>query len=226
MSEYMESNSTTKLIGSPPGYIGYDDAGQLTEKVKRHPYSIILFDEIEKAHHDVFNLLLQVLDDGRLTDSKGNTISFENTIIIMTSNVGSTSNINSIGFGSTSEIKKNKILETMKETFRPEFLNRIDEIICFDSLTESELNQIITLMINDTQKILNDRNITMNVSEQAKKYILEKGTNIKYGARPLRRAVQRYIEDELSEMILKQELIDGQTVKIDLKNDKLTFNVK
>lgn len=226
MSEYMESNSTTKLIGSPPGYIGYDDAGQLTEKVKRHPYSIILFDEIEKAHHDVFNLLLQVLDDGRLTDSKGNTISFENTIIIMTSNVGSTSNINSIGFGSTSEIKKNKILETMKETFRPEFLNRIDEIICFDSLTESELNQIITLMINDTQKILNDRNITMNVSEQAKKYILEKGTNIKYGARPLRRAVQRYIEDELSEMILKQELIDGQTVKIDLKNDNLTFNVK
>ena len=226
MSEYMESNSTTKLIGSPPGYIGYDDAGQLTEKVKRHPYSIILFDEIEKAHHDVFNLLLQVLDDGRLTDSKGNTISFENTIIIMTSNVGSTSNINSIGFGSTSEIKKNKILETMKETFRPEFLNRIDEVICFDSLTESELNQIITLMINDTQKILNDRNITMNVSEQAKKYILEKGTNIKYGARPLRRAVQRYIEDELSEMILKQELIDGQTVKIDLKNDKLTFNVK
>ena len=129
MSEYMESNSTTKLIGSPPGYVGYDDAGQLTEKVKRHPYSIILFDEIEKAHHDVFNLLLQVLDDGRLTDSKGNTISFENTIIIMTSNVGSTSNVNSIGFGSSTELKKNKILESMKEVFRPEFLNRINEII-------------------------------------------------------------------------------------------------
>ena len=226
MSEYMESNSTTKLIGSPPGYVGYDDAGQLTEKVKRHPYSIILFDEIEKAHHDVFNLLLQVLDDGRLTDSKGNTISFENTIIIMTSNVGSTSNVNSIGFGSSSELKKNKILESMKEVFRPEFLNRIDEIICFNSLTESELNQIITLMINDTQKILDERNIKINISEAGKKYLIEKGTDIKYGARPLRRAVQRYLEAELSDMILKKELLDGQTVDIDLKNDKLTFKVR
>lgn len=225
MSEYMESNSTTKLIGSPPGYVGYDDAGQLTEKVKRHPYSIILFDEIEKAHHDVFNLLLQVLDDGRLTDSKGNTISFENTIIIMTSNVGSTSNVNSIGFGSSTELKKNKILESMKEVFRPEFLNRIDEIICFNALTENELNQIITLMINDTQKILNDRNIKITISESGKKYLIEKGTDIKYGARPLRRAVQRYLEDELSDMILKKELLDGQTVDIDCKNDKLTFKV-
>ena len=226
MSEYMESNSTTKLIGSPPGYVGYDDAGQLTEKVKRHPYSIILFDEIEKAHHDVFNLLLQVLDDGRLTDSKGNTISFENTIIIMTSNVGSTSNVNSIGFGSSTELKKNKILESMKEVFRPEFLNRIDEIICFNALTENELNQIITLMINDTQKILNDRNIKITISKSGKKYLIEKGTDIKYGARPLRRAVQRYLEDELSDMILKKELLDGQTVDIDFKNDKLTFKVK
>ena len=226
MSEYMESNSTTKLIGSPPGYVGYDDAGQLTEKVKRHPYSIILFDEIEKAHHDVFNLLLQVLDDGRLTDSKGNTISFENTIIIMTSNVGSTSNVNSIGFGSSTELKKNKILESMKEVFRPEFLNRIDEIICFNALTENELNQIITLMINDTQKILNDRNIKITISESGKKYLIEKGTDIKYGARPLRRAVQRYLEDELSDMILKKELLNGQTVDIDFKNDKLTFKVK
>lgn len=226
MSEYMESNSTTKLIGSPPGYVGYDDAGQLTEKVKRHPYSIILFDEIEKAHHDVFNLLLQVLDDGRLTDSKGNTISFENTIIIMTSNVGSTSNVNSIGFGSSTELKKNKILESMKDVFRPEFLNRIDEIICFNALTENELNQIITLMINDTQKILNDRNIKITISESGKKYLIEKGTDIKYGARPLRRAVQRYLEDELSDMILKKELLDGQTVDIDCKNDKLTFKVK
>ena len=226
MSEYMESNSTTKLIGSPPGYVGYDDSGQLTEKVKRHPYSIILFDEIEKAHHDVFNLLLQVLDDGRLTDSKGNTISFENTIIIMTSNVGSTSNVNSIGFGSSTELKKNKILESMKEVFRPEFLNRIDEIICFNALTENELNQIITLMINDTQKILNDRNIKITISESGKKYLIEKGTDIKYGARPLRRAVQRYLEDELSDMILKKELLDGQTVDIDCKNDKLTFKVK
>ena len=144
----------------------------------------------------------------------------------MTSHVGSTSNVNSIGFGSSSELKKNKILESMKEVFRPEFLNRIDEIICFNSLTESELNQIITLMINDTQKILDERNIKINISEAGKKYLIEKGTDIKYGARPLRRAVQRYLEDELSDMILKKELLDGQTVDIDLKNDKLTFKVR
>lgn len=226
MSEYMESNSTAKLIGAPPGYVGYDDAGQLTEKVKRHPYSIVLLDEIEKAHADVFNILLQVLDDGRLTDSQGNTINFENTIIIMTSNVGSNQNINSIGFGSTSEIKKNKILDSLKETFRPEFLNRVDEIVVFDSLNTDELHKIVDLMIDDTQKVLNDRNIKMYVSNEAKDYILSKGTDIKYGARPLRRAVQRYIEDELSDMILKSELKNGQNVYINVNEDKLDFQIK
>ena len=226
MSEYMESNSTAKLIGAPPGYVGYDDAGQLTEKVKRHPYSIVLLDEIEKAHSDVFNVLLQVLDDGRLTDSQGNTVSFENTIIIMTSNVGSTQNINSIGFGSASEFKKDKILDSLKETFRPEFLNRVDEIVVFDSLNNDELHKIIDLMLQDTQNVLNDRNIKMFVSEEAKDYILLKGTDIKYGARPLRRAVQRYIEDELSDMILKSELKNGQNVYVDILNDTLDFKVK
>lgn len=225
MSEYMESNSTAKLIGAPPGYVGYDDAGQLTEKVKRHPYSIVLLDEIEKAHSDVFNILLQVLDDGRLTDAQGNTVSFENTIIIMTSNAGSNQNMNSIGFG-TSTYAKNKVLDSLKETFRPEFLNRVDEIVIFDSLSDSELTQIVNLMLSDTQNVLNDRNIKMYVSDEAKKYLLQKGTDIKYGARPLRRAVQRYVEDELSDMLLRNELSNGQKVYIDLKDDKLSFNVK
>lgn len=225
MSEYMESNSTAKLIGAPPGYVGYDDAGQLTEKVKRHPYSIVLLDEIEKAHSDVFNILLQVLDDGRLTDAQGNTVSFENTIIIMTSNAGSNQNMNSIGFGA-STYAKNKVLDSLKETFRPEFLNRVDEIVVFDSLSNDELTQIVNLMLSDTQNALNDRNIKMYVSDNAKKYLLQKGTDIKYGARPLRRAVQRYIEDELSDMILKVELKNGQKVYIDLKDDKLSFSVK
>ena len=178
MSEYMESNSTAKLIGAPPGYVGYDDAGQLTEKVKRHPYSIVLLDEIEKAHPDVFNLLLQVLDDGRLTDSQGNTVNFENTIIIMTSNVGSNQNLNSIGFGATSEFRKAKIQESLRETFRPEFLNRVDEIVVFDSLNHDELIQIVDLMLKDTQNVLNDRNIKMYVSDEAKSFLLEKGTDL------------------------------------------------
>ena len=226
MSEYMESNSTAKLIGAPPGYVGYDDAGQLTEKVKRHPYSIVLLDEIEKAHPDVFNMLLQILDDGRLTDSQGNTVNFENTIIIMTSNVGSNLNMNSIGFGSTTEFKKAKIEQALRDNFRPEFLNRVDEIIVFNSLTTEELTQIVDLMLNDTQKVLLDKNIKMYVSDEAKKYLLEKGTDIKYGARPLRRTIERLVEDELSERILKQELKNGQSVYIDFKKDSLTFKVK
>ena len=228
MSEYMESNSTAKLIGAPPGYVGYDDAGQLTERVKRNPYSIILLDEIEKAHQDVFNILLQVLDDGRLTDSQGNTVSFENTIIIMTSNAGSNLNTNSIGFGSTSEASKNKMLSALKDLFRPEFLNRVDEIVAFDPLTNEQLMQIVDLMISDTQKVLNDRNIGLILTNEAKQYVLEKGTDLKYGARPLRRAIQRYIEDELSDMILRNQLLNGQKVLVDLdkENNKLLFNVQ
>ena len=225
MSEYMESHSTAKLIGSPPGYVGYDDAGQLTEKVKRKPYSIILFDEIEKAHPDVFNILLQVLDDGKLTDSQGNTVNFSNTIIIMTSNAGSNLNNNSIGFGGKQLINKNKILDSLKDVFRPEFLNRIDETIVFDSLTEPELIKIVDLMLNDTVKALKEKNISMEVTENAKKYILEKGTNTKFGARPLRRAIQRYLEDEISEKILRSEIKDGQNITIDFVNNELIFNI-
>ena len=225
MSEYMEGHSTSKLIGSPPGYVGYDDAGQLTEKVKRNPYSIVLLDEIEKAHPDVFNILLQVLDDGRLTDSQGNTVSFENTILIMTSNAGSNQNTNSIGFGGT-RMDQNKVMDSLKETFRPEFINRVDEIVIFEQLNPEQLIKIVDLMLEDTKKALADKDITMVVSEQAKKFLLEKGTDIKYGARPLRRAIQRYLEDELSDKILRKELLNNQTVTINFVDDKLIFSVE
>jgi len=222
MSEYMESHSTSKLIGSPPGYVGYDDSGLLTDKVKRKPYSIILLDEIEKAHPDVFNLLLQILDDGRLTDSQGNTVNFENTIIIMTSNAGSHLNNNSIGFGKQT-VDKNKLEENLKSIFRPEFLNRIDEIVIFESLNKEQLLQIINLLLKNTQLALQNKNIELSISDSAKQYLLEKGTDLKYGARPLRRAIQRLIEDELAEMILKSELLDGDKIYIDIKENQLTF---
>ena len=224
MSEYMESHSTSKLIGAPPGYVGYDDAGQLTEKVKRKPYSIILLDEIEKAHPDVFNILLQVLDDGKLTDSQGNTVSFQNTVIIMTSNAGSNLNNNSIGFAKQS-VDTSKIEENLKQYFRPEFLNRIDEIVVFNPLSKPELLQIVDLMLKDTKRALSDKNISLDVSDEAKDYLLEKGTNLKFGARPLRRAIQRYVEDEISEMILRGEVHDGQNITINLENDTLRFIV-
>lgn len=225
MSEYMESHSTSKLIGAPPGYVGYDDAGQLTDKVKRKPYSIILLDEIEKAHPDVFNILLQVLDDGKLTDSQGNSVSFSNTIIIMTSNAGSNLNNNSIGFGGQT-INKNKIMDSLKDVFRPEFLNRIDEIVTFDSLTQDQLLQIVDLMLKNTINALKDKDIQIEITKHAKNFILEQGTDTKFGARPLRRAIQRYIDDELSEMILRGELSDGKTVCVDLEKDELKFEIK
>ena len=225
MSEYMESHSTSKLIGSPPGYVGYDDAGQLTEKVKRKPYSIILLDEIEKAHPDVFNVLLQVLDDGKLTDSQGNTVNFENTIIIMTSNAGSNLNNNAIGFGKDAIYDNEKVLGALKDLFRPEFLNRVDEIIPFSTLTPNELLQIIDLLLNQTKEALSSKEIFLNVTKEAKDYILEKGTDLKYGARPLRRAIQKYIEDEIAEMVLRNEVTANQTITVTVENDKLKFNV-
>ena len=223
MSEYMESNSTAKLIGAPPGYVGYDDAGQLTEKVKRKPYSIILFDEIEKAHNDVFNILLQVLDDGKLTDAQGNSVSFENTIIIMTSNAGSNLNTNAIGFNNQNQANKSKILDIVKSLFRAEFINRIDEIIVFNSLNKEQLLQIVDLMLNDTINALSQKNMTLNIDSASKEYILEKGTDLKYGARPLRRAIQRYLEDEIAERILMSQFVNGQTINVRLENGKLTF---
>ncbi len=225
MSEYMESHSVSKMIGSPPGYVGYDDAGQLTEKVKRKPYSIILLDEIEKAHPDVFNILLQVLDDGKLTDSQGNTVNFANTIIIMTSNAGSNLNQNTIGFGNENS-SRYKISDSLKETFRPEFLNRVDEIVIFNPLNEKELLEIVDLMLDDTRKALKEKNINLQLSANAKQFILKKGTDLKYGARPLRRAIQRYIEDEIADKLLKGEFVNGQTISVSLKDDKLKFSAK
>ena len=225
MSEYMESHSTSKLIGSPPGYVGYDDAGQLTEKVKRKPYSIILLDEIEKAHQDVFNLLLQILDDGKLTDSQGNTVSFENTIIIMTSNAGSNLNNNSIGFGKQT-LDVSKIETALKDIFRPEFLNRVDEIVVFNSLTRDQLLQIVDLLLNFTVEALKSKDISLVISKEAKQFILDKGTDLKYGARPLRRAIQKYIEDVISDMILKEEVLPSQTLYVDLNDNQLVFNAQ
>ncbi len=223
MSEYMEAHAVSKLIGSPPGYVGYEDAGQLTEKVRRNPYSIILFDEIEKAHHDVFNILLQILDDGRLTDSQGRVVNFANTIVIMTSNAGSELNQNAIGFGNTEQQKKEKILEALENSFRPEFLNRIDEIIVFNSLTKQELVKIVDIFISKTQEVLNSKNIKITLTNKAKEHLIEEGTNLKFGARPLRRAIQRIIEDAITDKILKGEIKDGDSLKIDYIKNKIVI---
>ena len=226
MSEFMESHSTSKLIGSPPGYVGYDDAGQLTEKVKRRPYSIILLDEIEKAHSDVFNILLQVLDDGKLTDAQGNTVNFENTIIIMTSNAGSNLNNNSIGFSSSQgNIDSNKMLGALKDLFRPEFLNRVDETIVFNQLTKEELLKIVDLLLAKTQEALDNKEIKLVVNDDAKRLIVSQGTDLKFGARPLRRSIQKLVEDEIAEMILRDQVISGQTITVSVENDKLKFTV-
>ncbi|MBB1523313.1 MAG: ATP-dependent Clp protease ATP-binding subunit [Clostridiales bacterium] len=220
MSEYMEKYSVSKLIGSAPGYVGYGEGGQLTEKVRRNPYSIILFDEIEKAHPDVFNLLLQVLDDARLTDSEGRVVNFENTIIIMTSNAGSTLNTNAIGFGNENEVKKEKILSAVRETFRPEFLNRIDEVIVFEALTNEDIEKILDIFLRNTQKALDRKNMKLEVTKTARKYIIKNGTDLKYGARPLRRAVQRYVEDNIAEDILLNKVHEGKEVVVDLVKNK------
>ena len=222
VSEYMESHSVSKLIGSPPGYVGYDDAGQLTEKVRRNPYSLILFDEIEKAHPDVFNLLLQVLDDGRLTDAQGRTVNFDNTIIIMTSNAGSNLNTNGIGFNKDeAPLVEARVMNALKSTFRPEFLNRVDEIIVFNELTKQELLQIIDLMLNEIKEELAEKNIYITFTDEVKNYILEKGYEPKYGARPLRRAIQKYVENELAQSLLKNELLPNDSIVVSLVNDKV-----
>ncbi|SHF09104.1 ATP-dependent Clp protease ATP-binding subunit ClpC [Seinonella peptonophila] len=229
MSEYMEKHTTSRLVGSPPGYVGYDEGGQLTEKVRRKPYSVVLFDEVEKAHPEVFNVLLQVLEDGRLTDSKGRTVDFRNTIIIMTSNVGaSTIRTNSrLGFvtGDTSqdeyEQMKSNVMEELKKSFRPEFLNRIDDVIVFHSLKEEHLQEIVSLMSEDLRKRLKEQNIYFSLTDAAKKFLAKEGFDPTYGARPLRRAIQKNIEDRLSEELLSGQISEGDTVVIDEKDGKL-----
>ncbi|HOA97330.1 MAG TPA: AAA family ATPase [Acetivibrio saccincola] len=224
MSEYMEKHAVAKLIGAPPGYIGYDDAGQLTEKVRRNPYSIILLDEIEKAHPDVFNMFLQVLEDGRITDSQGRLVNFENTIIIMTSNAGTSNKASGIGFGSDGyAVMENKIKDVLKEIFRPEFLNRIDEIIVFDRLKKDELKEIVKLMLKEIEDEVREKNMTIEIEEPVIDFILQKGYDPKYGARPLRRTIQKYIEDELADMYIRGEYKEGSSIVVYMEGEEIKF---
>ena len=225
MSEFMEKHAVSKLIGAPPGYVGYDEAGQLTEKVRRHPYSIILLDEIEKAHADVFNILLQILDEGRLTDSQGKLVNFENTIIILTSNAG-TGASHSLGFNQTSKEKDARIVEALKEYFRPEFLNRIDEVIVFHELTEEEILQIVDLMINEINAELKKFDSKIELTDNAKKQLASIGYDVKYGARQLRREIQKNIENNIAELILKNEKINDKVIKVDYNSDEFVFTIE
>ncbi|WP_279380048.1 ATP-dependent Clp protease ATP-binding subunit [Sporosalibacterium faouarense] len=237
MSEYMEKHSVSKLVGSPPGYVGFDEGGQLTEKVRRKPYSVILFDEIEKAHPDVFNILLQLLDDGRLTDSKGRIVDFKNTVVIMTSNVGASKikKQKTLGFASPSEEEKEKaeydkmkdmINDELRKTFRPEFLNRIDETIVFHPLNEEHIKEIVNLMIKNLEDRLKKMNINIEVSEKAKEYIGKEGFDPTFGARPLERAIRKLVEDRLSEEMLKGNIEKNDTVIINYEGEKLVFETK
>jgi ATP-dependent Clp protease ATP-binding subunit ClpA len=222
MSEYMEKHTVSKLIGAPPGYVGYDEGGQLTERVRRKPYSVILLDEIEKAHPDVFNMLLQILEDGRLTDNQGKTAYFDNSVIIMTSNAGTHFKSNGIGFTKEGySVLENRVKDALKEFFRPEFLNRIDETIVFSPLTKEELYKIIDLMLKDVMDEVREKNMTIDVSSEVKDYILKIGYDEKYGARPLRRTIQKYIEDEIAEQYLQKRFGDGSCIKVLLKNEKI-----
>ncbi|HET9153600.1 MAG TPA: AAA family ATPase, partial [Solirubrobacterales bacterium] len=223
MSEYMEKHAVSRLVGSPPGYIGYDEGGQLTEAVRRKPYSVLLLDEIEKAHPDVFNILLQILEDGRLTDAQGRTVDFRNAIVIMTSNIGASeiSKNTSIGFtvsdetGMSYDDMKNRIMSDLKKVFRPEFLNRIDEVIVFHKLAKEEVKEIIDLMINRVRVQVAEHELQLELTEEAKDLLVDKGWDPSMGARPLRRAIQRYIEDPLADEVLRQgEMTPGSTVMV------------
>ncbi len=225
MSEFMEQHSVARLIGAPPGYVGYEEGGMLTESIKRRPYSVILFDEIEKAHRDVFNILLQVFDDGRLTDGHGRTVDFRNTIIVMTSNIGSQYIHDFIGHGSKEELDKN-IKITLKEIFRPEFLNRIDETIIFSSLTKEQIGNIVDIQLTELKKRLCQHKLKLSVTESAKKCLIEVGYDIAYGARPLKRTIQKLIENPLSLEILQGEYEEGNEVIVDAENDAITFHTK
>ena len=229
MSEYMEPHSVSKLIGSPPGYVGYDEGGQLTEQVRRHPYSVVLFDEIEKAHPDIFNALLQILDDGRLTDGQGRTVSFKNTIIIMTSNLGAREvkeHRSKLGFGNEEEeeVDSKKIyMDALKNKFKPEFINRIDVICIFDPLTQEDLVKIAKILISNINKRLKEKNLSLKITEDALEFIVSKGSNSEYGARPLKRYIQQEVEDQIAEKILLGQLKNEGEIIIDVENGNLTF---
>ena len=227
MSEYMEKYSVSRLIGAPPGYVGYDEGGQLTEAVRRKPYSVVLFDEVEKAHPDVFNVLLQVLDDGRITDSQGRTVDFKNTIIIMTSNLGSAHLLEGIDAdGDINPACEEAVMNELRGHFRPEFLNRLDEIIMFKPLTKDNIGNIINLLMNDLNKRLADREITVELSDSARQFIVDHGYDPIYGARPLKRFLQKHVETLSAKLILADEVREGDTILIDTEGDKLTARVK
>jgi ATP-dependent Clp protease ATP-binding subunit ClpC len=229
----MEKHTVSRLMGSPPGYVGYDEGGQLTEKVRRNPYSVVLFDEVEKAHPDVFNVLLQILEDGRLTDGKGKTVDFKNTVIIMTSNVGAMTikKQKSLGFSSGGEKEKenqyekmkDNIMDELKQSFRPEFLNRIDDIIVFHQLNEEDLLSIVRLMLDTVEARLSEQEIFLSFDEKAENYLTKEGVDITYGARPLRRAITKAVEDKLSEEILKGTVRKGDHVIATVEQDQLVF---
>ena len=223
MSEYMEKHSVARLIGAPPGYVGYEEGGALTEAVRRRPYQVILFDEIEKAHPDVFNVLLQVLDDGRLTDGQGRTVDFRNTLIIMTSNLGSEYLVNQAE-GEDSDAVREQVMDVVRGHFRPEFLNRIDEIILFHRLKRDQMTRIVDIQLRRLQSLLADRKITINLDEKAKEWLGEKGYDPAYGARPLKRVIQKYVQDPLAELILQGKVLEGATVDVTAGKDGLMFN--
>ena len=227
MSEYMEKHNVSRLVGAPPGYVGYEEGGQLTEAVRRKPYSVVLFDEIEKAHPDVFNIMLQIFDDGRLTDSKGKTIDFKNTVIIMTSNIGSEiileDSLNASLNGANFEETKEKVNAVMREKFKPEFLNRVDETIFFKALTLQQLSAIVDIQMDNLRNLLKEHNMSCEITEDAKEFLATRGFNPIYGARPLKRVIRQLVENPLSKLILAQKFIDGDTIKIDLINDELVF---
>ena len=227
MTEFMEKHTVSKLIGSPPGYVGYDEAGQLTEKIRRKPYSVVLFDEIEKAHPDVLNVLLQVLDDGRITDAQGRVVNFENTIIVMTSNAGSEGRVGGLGFGRTdNDMVKEKTIGALKEFLRPEFINRVDEIITFNRLTEENFLGIADIMLRELQESLKNRGLELTWDEAVRKYLVEKAYSITYGARNLRREIQRSLEDPISERIIDSFENPIYSIHIAVENGEIHVNTK
>lgn len=232
MSEYQERHAASRLVGAPPGYVGHEDAGQLTEAVRRQPYSLLLLDEVEKAHPDVFNLLLQVLDDGRLTDSQGRTVDFRNTVVVMTSNLGSDAlagNRGTLGFGSgdpgsdTDQPAQDRALRALREHFRPEFLNRLDEIIVFRRLTDEQLRRITGLLLEATVRRLHGQDITIEFAPEAIDWISRRGHQPEYGARPLRRTIQREVDNALSRRLLDGELSPGDQVRVEVEDGRLAF---
>jgi len=229
MSEYQEKHSVSRLVGSPPGYVGYDEGGQLTEAVRRKPYSVILFDEIEKAHPDVFNILLQVLDDGRLTDNKGRMVNFKNTVIIMTSNIGSDiiqrnfENIKDENILAVTETTKIEVVERLKQSVRPEFINRIDEIVMFRPLMRGQIREIVSLQLANLQDLLHSKEIKLDINDSALDWLGDEGFDPQYGARPLKRTIQKEIVNPISKMLLAGEVSSGDKVKIAAKDGELIF---